>query len=107
MYLLIKKLLDIVFIDSKYENRNDIPSNSTQGPNEDAEEELPYTVAELQQMAKAKLEDKKKKEAEKKLEKEKEEQQSIKDEEERGIDWGMGERTLLLQMIQFCLFMLG
>jgi hypothetical protein len=65
MYLLIKKLLDIVFIDSKYENRNDIPSNSTQGPNEDAEEELPYTVAELQQMAKAKLEDKKKKEAEK------------------------------------------
>ncbi|KAA0197442.1 hypothetical protein HAZT_HAZT009717 [Hyalella azteca] len=60
------------------------------GPDEDAEEELPYTVAELQQMAKEKLEDKKKKEAEKKLEKEKKEQQRIKDEEERGIDWGMG-----------------
>ncbi|KAF2363774.1 Epithelial sodium channel [Trinorchestia longiramus] len=60
------------------------------GPDEDAEEELPYSVAELREMAKKKEEEKRLKAEQERKRKDDEEQQRIKAEAERGIDWGMG-----------------
>lgn len=61
------------------------------GPSEDAEEESPLSVKELQELARKKQEEKLAKELEKKQEAERKEQQRLKEEEEKGVDWGMGE----------------